>query len=58
MKYINAIRYGLETISLGAVVISFPLSVLTAFTGTSPCKNYSYYLPATFVVCNLSQERK
>ncbi len=58
MKHTTGIMDVLMTICLGVVVISFPLSVLTAFTGTSPCKTYSYYLPVTFVVCNLSQERK
>lgn len=40
------------------LLLSLPLSVFTMFAQPSPCKKYAYYLPATFVMCNLMKERE
>jgi hypothetical protein len=40
------------------LVMSFFLSLINAITASSPCKTNGYYLPLTYVICNMNEERK
>lgn len=51
-----------HTVASGLIlglVITLPMSFISALASTGEtCKTYSYYLPTTFLICNLIQERK
>lgn len=39
---------------------SIPVSFMNALgtTAKSPCDTYGYYLPITFIMCNINRERE
>lgn len=49
------------TLILVLFIVSIPLSFINALSNTgsgrSPCMTYGYYLPITFVVCNINKDR-
>lgn len=55
--YKDAVTSFISDILAFTLAISAILSFITMFSAKETCKTYAYYLPATYIVCNINKYR-
>lgn len=56
-KFILELFDLLALIGIIALVVSVVLSLFNMMSTSSPCRTNGYYLPITFVMCNVNEAR-
>jgi hypothetical protein len=55
--FIGCILFGILDFIAVLFVLSLFASLFNSVTASQPCKTRGYYLPATYVMCNINRER-